>query len=65
MSNFKFKTNSFCVGGRQFSGTFNIQGIITNKGTKKIRGSCTMCRRNKLLTVSDATIEAEGLKECR
>ena len=45
----KFKTNSYCVGGRQYSGTNNISGAITSKGTK--------------MTVSDATIEAEGLKD--
>ena len=28
-----------------------------------LRGSCTKCRRNKSMTVSDATIEAEGLKD--
>ena len=26
-------------------------------------GSCAMCRRNKSMTVSDATIEAEGMKD--
>ena len=28
-----------------------------------LRGSCTKCRRNKSMTVSDATIENEGLKD--
>ena len=59
----KFKTNVHCVGGRQYSGTNNISGTITSKGTKMLRGSCTKCRRNKSMTVSDATIEAEGLKD--
>ena len=59
----KFKTNSYCVGGRHYSGTNNISGAITSKGTKMLRGSCTKCRRNKSMTVSDATIEAEGLKD--
>ena len=59
----KFKTNSYCVGGRHHSGTNNISGAITSKGTKMLRGSCTKCRRNKSMTVSDATIEAEGLKD--
>ena len=31
----KFKTNSYCVGGRQYSGTNNISGAITSKGTKE------------------------------
>ena len=59
----KFKTNSFCVGGRHYSGTNNISGAITSKGTKMLRVSCTKCGRNKSITVSDATIEAEGLKD--
>ena len=28
-----------------------------------VKGICAMCRRNKSMTVSDATIEAEGLKD--
>ena len=59
----KFKTNSYCVGGGQYSGTDNIRGFITSKGTKMLKGSCTKCRRNKSMTVFDATIEAEGLKD--
>ena len=43
----KLKTNSYCVGGRHYSGTNNIRGAITSKDTKKLRGSCTKCRRNK------------------
>ena len=64
MSNFKkFKTNSYCVGGRQYSGTNNIRGFITSKGTKMMNGYCVKCKRNKPMTVSIATIEAEGLKD--
>ena len=59
----KFKTNSYCVGGRHNSGTINIRGSITSKGTKMLKGNCVKCRRNKSMTVSDATIEAEGLKD--
>ena len=59
----KFKTNSYCVGGRHYSGTNNIRGAITPKGTKMLRGNCVKCNRNKSMTVSDATIEAEGLKD--
>ena len=58
----KFKTNSYCVGGINYSGTNNISGAITSKGTKILRGDCVKCKRNKSMTVSDATIEAEGLK---
>ena len=59
----KFKTNSYCVGGRHYSGSNNICGAITSKDTKVLRGSCTKCRRNRSMTVSDATMEAEGLKD--
>ena len=59
----KFKTNSYCVGGRHYSGTNNIRGVISAKGTKMLKGSCVKCNRNKSMTVSDATIEAEGLKD--
>ena len=59
----KFNTNSYCVGGRYYSGTNNISGAITSRGTKMLRGSCTKCRSNKSMTGSDAAIEAEGLKD--
>ena len=58
-----FKTNSYCVGGRHYSGTNNISGAITSKSTKMLRGSCNKCRRKKSMTLSVATIEAEGLKD--
>ena len=59
----KFKTNSYCVGGRHYSGTNNIIGFIISKGTKKLKGFYVNCRRNKSMTIKDATIEAEGLKD--
>ena len=59
----KFKTNSNCAGGRHYSGTNNISGAITSKGTKMLKGNCVKCKRNKSMTVSDATIEAGGLKD--
>ena len=59
----KFKTISYCVGGRHYSGTNNIRGFITSKGTKMLMGNSVKCKRNKSMTVSDATIEAEGLKD--
>ena len=33
----KFKTNSYCVGGRDYSGTNDIRGFITSKGTKMLK----------------------------
>ena len=29
----KFKSNSYCVGGRHYSGTNNIRGVISAEGT--------------------------------
>ena len=59
----RFKTNSYCVGGRHYCGANNISGAITSKGTEMLKGNCVKCRMNKSMTVSDATIEAEGLKD--
>ena len=59
----KFKTNSYYVGGRHYSGTNNTRGFITSKCTKMLKGNCVKCERNKSMTVSDATIEAEVLKD--
>ena len=64
MSSFsKFKTNSNCVGGRHYSGSNKIRGVVTSKVTKILKGYCVKCKRNKSMTVSDATIEAEGLED--
>ena len=66
MSFNKFENNSYCVGGKHYSATTNIRGDITqNKKTgapvKLLRGTCSSCKRNKSLIVSDQTIQAEGL----
>ena len=61
MSFQKFKTDSYCVGGRHQSATIKIYGEITSKGSKVLIGYCSVCNRKKSLTVSDNTIEAEGL----
>ena len=64
MSNFnKLKTKSYCVGGRFYSGTNNIREVVTAKGAMMLKGSCAISRRKKSMTVSDATIAAEGLKD--
>ena len=62
----KFKTNSYCVGQKHYSGTKNIVGEITlNKKTgreiKLLVGQCSICNRKKSMIVSDNTIQAEGL----
>ena len=66
MSFNKFKNRSYCVGGKHYSTTINFRGDITqNKKTgapvKLLRGTCSSCKSNKSLIVSDQTIQAEGL----
>ena len=61
MSFNKFKSDSYCVGGRHRSATVKIFGDITSKGAKVLIGYCSICNRKKSMTVSDNTIKAEGL----
>ena len=61
MSFNKFKSDSYCVGGRHRSATVKIYGDITSKGSKVSIGYCSICNRKKSMTVSDNTIKAEGL----
>ena len=66
MNSQKFKSNSYCVGHRSYSGTKNIAGEITfNKKTGKeiklLVGKCVVCDKKKSTNVSDNTIKAEGL----
>ena len=63
MSFQKFKSDSYCIGGRHRSSTVKIYGDITSKGSKVLIGFCSKCQRKKLMTVSDNTIEAEGLSD--
>ena len=62
----KFKSDSYCVGGRHRSATKNIVGDITiNKKTGKevklLVGKCVICDRKKTMIVSDNVVHAEGL----
>ena len=66
MSFQKFKTNSYCVGIKHYSGMKNIVGEITlikktGRENKLLVGQCSICKRNKSMIVSDITIKAEGL----
>ena len=66
MSFSKFKNNSYCVGGKHYSTTIKIRGDISqNKKTgtpvEIMRDTCSTCKRNKSLIVSNQTIQAEGL----
>ena len=63
MSFQKFKTNSYCVGQKHYSGTKDISGEITlNKKTGKeiklLVGKCVICNRKKSMIVSDNTKKA-------
>ena len=57
----KFETNSYCVGGRHGSAKTEIYGVITSKANELLIGYCSICKSNKSMTVSDNTIQAEGL----
>ena len=66
MSFQKFKSDSYCLGGRHRSATKNIVGNITiNKKTGKevklLVGKCVICDRKKTMIVSDNVIQAKGL----
>ena len=66
MSFQKFKSESYCVGGRHKSTTKNIVGDITinkksGKEVKLLVGKCAICNRKKTMIVSDNVIQAEGL----
>ena len=68
MNSQKFKSDSYCVGGRHKSATKNIVGDITinkknGKEVKLLVGKCVICDRKKSMIVSDNTIQAEGLGE--
>ena len=61
MSSQKFELDSYCVGGGHRSATKSIHGDITSKGIKVLIGHRSICIRKKSMTVSDNTIQAEGL----
>ena len=56
-----FKSDSYYVGGRHRSTTTKIYGDITSEGSKVLNGYCSICKRKTSMTVSDNTIQAEGL----
>ena len=60
MSSKTFKSISFCVGGRHRSAAVNIYGDIP-KGSEVVIGHCSICNRDKSLTVSDNTIVEKNL----
>ena len=48
MSFQKFKSDSYCVGGRHRSATVKIYGDITTKSSKVLIGFCSKCQRKKV-----------------
>ena len=61
MSCQKFKSDSYCAGGRHRSATTKLYGDITSWGSKVLIGFCSICNRKNSMTVSDNRIQAEGL----
>ena len=66
MNSQKFKTDSYCDGGKHRSGTKNITGERkfnkkTRKEIKLLVGKCVICDRKKSMIVSDKTIQAKCL----
>ena len=59
----KFKSDSYCVGGRHQSATVIIYGDIASKCSKVLIGYCSICNRKNPMTVSDNTIKAKGLSD--
>ena len=60
MSFQKFKSDSYCVGGRHRSSTVRIYGDKTSKSSKVLIGYCSICNKKTFMTVSDNTKKAEG-----
>ena len=61
MSFQNFKSGFYCVGGRHRCATTKIYGELTSKGSKVLTGCCSICNTKKSMTVSDNTIQVQGL----
>ena len=55
------KTDSYGVGARHRSATKSVYGDITSRGSKVLFGYCSICNEKKSMTVSDNTIQEDGL----
>ena len=51
MSSQKYKSNSYCIGGRHRSATMKNYWDITCKVSKVLNGYCSICNRKKSRTV--------------
>ena len=63
MSFQNFKMDSHCGGGRHRSATTKDVDFITSKNIRVLIGLCSICNREKFMTVSDNTKVAEGFGE--
>ena len=61
VSNERYKTDIFCVGGRFYSSTKGIEGDLTKCDRKKINKSCVQCKGIKTMIDSDSTIQTQRL----
>ena len=61
MSFQKFKTISYCVGGRFWLAATNVYGDISSKGVNVMIGPCSTCNRKVSMTGSHNTIVAKRL----
>ena len=52
MSFQKFKSDSYCVGGRHRSATVKDYRDITSKGSQNLIGYCSNCNRKNLGRIS-------------
>ena len=57
----KFRSDSYCVGGRHRSATLQIYGDVSSKGNKVLIGFCSICIRKKSMKVSEDTTKAKSL----
>ena len=57
----KFNSDSYCVDGEHRSARTIFYGDITTKGSKVMIGFCSNRNRKKSMTVSDNTIQSEGV----
>ena len=56
----KFKSDSFCAGGRHLSATTKNCRDLTSKGTNVLLRFCSKYNRKKSMNVSDNTNQAES-----
>ena len=61
MSFQQIKSDSYCIGGRHRSATKNNYVDITSEGSKVLIDYCSLCNREKSMTVSGNTIKIEAL----